>query len=59
MTEFAALLGLEVLAGYPDMLQKRRQVARAYRDGLSSLPGLRFQTLAEGCAQLIKTSRLW
>lgn len=49
MTEFAALLGLEGLAGYPAMLEKRRLVARAYRDGLADLPGLRFQALAEGC----------
>ena len=31
------------------MLEKRRLVARAYRDGLADLPGLRFQALAEGC----------
>ncbi len=54
MSEFHAALGIESLRLLELNLRRRARVAERYRENLSSLKGLRFQKVPEGCRSTFK-----
>ena len=43
MTDIQAAIGIEQLRRLPDLVQRRRELARLYREGLADIPGLETQ----------------
>lgn len=48
MPEFNAILGLKTLEKLEENIAKRHEIAKAYKEGLSDLPGISFQEITPG-----------
>jgi dTDP-4-amino-4,6-dideoxygalactose transaminase len=54
LTELAAVLGIEALDDFPRWLERRLALVERYRAGLSRVPGITFQQVAEGARSSYK-----